>query len=146
MYCISIPDPAAFSASTCNTTSIDTQLWLFDGQGIGITYDDDDPSGCGLQSTITALACPFPPGSYLLAISSYNYDAVNAAGLLIWDNSPFNVERCPDGPGAPGPIAAWSGDSFADGEYSITLVGVEYCGAATPVEPTTWGRIKDAYR
>ncbi len=49
MYCIHIPDPTAFSATTVGGTTVDTQLWLFDPTGIGITFDDDDPGGAGLH-------------------------------------------------------------------------------------------------
>jgi len=147
MYLIEITDPACFVATTCNAaTSIDTQLWLFDENGMGVTFDDDDPTGCGLQSRITGNACPFPAGCYLLAISTYNNDALNSAGLKIWANSPFGVERCPDGPGAPGPIASWDGAGFSSGTYQIDLSCVASCGGPTPVEPTTWGRLKNIYR
>ena len=146
MYCIKIPEPAAFVATTTNaTTSIDTQLWLFDMTGVGITFNDDDPVAGGLQSRITGVFVP-GPGEYLLAISSgYTYDAVNAAGLEIWADTPYNVERAPDGPGAANPvIAGWTGTPNA-GEYQIDLTGVLFCDI-TPVEPVTWGTIKAMYR
>jgi hypothetical protein len=126
MYCIEIVDVANFWASTTNNgTSIDTQLWLFDENGIGVTFDDDDPGGAGLQSTITGVFVEYP-GCYYLAISTYDYDAMNPAGLEIWLDTPFNVERAPDGPGAPGPVASW-GASGSSGEYQIDLRGTTYC-------------------
>lgn len=144
MYCIQIPDPAAFVATTSNAfTTNDTQLWLFDMSGMGITFNDDDPTG-GLQSRITGQFLP-GPGEYLLAVSSgYTFDAVNAAGQEIWLDSPYGVERMPDGAGAPGPIAGWTGTP-SPGEYQIDLTGVLFC-EITPVESVTWGTIKAMYR
>ena len=145
MYCVRITDPAVFTATTCNGTTVDTQLWLFDPNGLGVTADDDAPnSECGLQSRITGVFVP-GPGNYLLAVSQYNWDPLDAAGALIWANSPFNVERAPDGPGAPGPVTGWGTSGFADGPYSIFMLGVEFC-PASPVQDATWGSIKGLYR
>src|ERR1043165_9303876 len=88
--------------------------------------------GGTFHSRITGAFVP-GPGDYLLAVSGYNSDPLNAAGALIWNNSPFAVERAPDGPGAPGPVASWAHDSFApDGHYQIDLSGAEYCQAPAP--------------
>jgi len=144
MYCVTIPDPAAFIATTCGGTSIDTQLWLFDVNGIGISFDDDDPGGCGLQSTLTGQFVP-QGDQYFLAISAYSRDAVDAAGAEIWADSPFAEERQPDGPGAPGPIAGWGGDGFSEGPYEIILDGTTCCGTVA-TENHTWGDIKSLYR
>lgn len=144
MYCITIVDPGAFSATTCGITTFDTQLWLFDVDGNGVTFDDDDPGGCGLQSTITGAYVP-GPGQYFLAISPYNNDALNPVGDLIWANSPFSVERAPDGPGAPGPVASWTATGFSTGDYQIALTGAACCGPVA-AEPSSWSGIKDLYR
>jgi hypothetical protein len=143
LYCIRIDNPQAFTATTCNTTVFDTQLWLFRPDGNGVSHNDDDPGGCGLQSTLTG-AFVGAAGSYLLGISGYNRDP-NGPNGLIWLNTPFNVERAPDGPGAPGPVISWGGTG-GTGTYRINLTGVSYCEAATSVEPTTWGSIKGVYR
>jgi len=126
MYYIHIDDPANFRAQTWPNSIIDTQLWLFDEDGIGITFNDDDPSGAGgLQSTITGVFVP-GPGNYYLVVSPYDWDAANPAGLDIWQDSPYNVERAPDGPGAPGPVAMWGGLGWDYGAYQIDLQGVSY--------------------
>ena len=122
MYLINIDDPGIFQAKTWPNSTIDTQLWLFDTDGMGIAFNDDDPGGAGLQSTVTGMFVP-GPGPYYLAISTYDWDALNPAGLEIWLDSPFNVERAPDGPGAPGPVASWGGSAYADGPYQIDLRG-----------------------
>src|SRR5262245_14391125 len=126
MYLISIFDPAAFSATTVNcATGGDTQLFIFDTAGVGITHDDDDPTGVGafrsrIGGTIVAAA-----GDYYLAISRYDTDPLDPAGSAIWLDMPYGVERAPDGPGAPGPIAGWAGFS-GTGAYRIDLTGACY--------------------
>jgi hypothetical protein len=144
MYCITIVDPASFSATTCGGTTADTQIFLFDLAGLGVTYDDDDPGGCGLQSTITGAFVPGPE-QYYLAVSRYNGDPVDSAGQLLWLNTPYNVERVPDGPGAANPIAGWTTVSTSTATYTIALTGVACCGPVA-VEETTWGAVKGLYR
>jgi len=117
MFCITVTDPATFSATTCGVTSFDTQLSLFDADGLGVSFDDDDPGGCGLQSTVTG-AFVTGAGTYLLAISSYDWDAAGANGD-IWNDTPYSEERAPDGPGAPGPVIGWGGTGYNSGAYSI---------------------------
>ncbi|MCC6907271.1 MAG: DVUA0089 family protein [Phycisphaerales bacterium] len=130
IYCIRILDIRSFSASTVGGTSIDTQLFLFDANGYGVTHNDDAASGGTLQSTITG-AFITSPGIYYLAISQYNADPSSISGL-IWANSPFNVERAPDGPGAGDPLNSWSSSGSTDGDYSIALVGAGFCEIPAP--------------
>ena len=129
VYCIRINNPAAFSATTVGQPGslTDTQLFLFDGNGMGVTHNDDTPAGGSLRSLITNQFLT-SPGIYYLAISGYNGDPVNPGGLLIWNNTPFAAERAPDGPGAPGPLSAWAGTS-ATGTYDILLTGAAFCHA-----------------
>ncbi|GIV07654.1 MAG: hypothetical protein KatS3mg017_0856 [Fimbriimonadales bacterium] len=43
MYVIYISDPENFSATTVNNeTNFDTQLWLFDAEGKGVVFNDDE--------------------------------------------------------------------------------------------------------
>src|SRR5688572_33207289 len=51
MYLIQIFDTTTFQASTIGGASFDTQLWLFDQDGNGVTYSDDAQGG--LQSRLT---------------------------------------------------------------------------------------------
>lgn len=123
MYQIQIVNPAVFSATTVGGAAFDTQLFLFDERGRGVTFNDDS---VGVQSTITGVNVP-APGRYYLAISGYNHDAT-ANGLFIWNNAPFAIERAPDGPGRGGTVNGWSGGS-AGGAYTITFVGAAFPGA-----------------
>ncbi len=127
MYCIRIVNPLAFSASTVGGASFDTQLFLFDANGLGVSHNDD---AGGLQSRITGQFV-LAPGIYHLAVSGYNRDPLDAAGGLIWNNSPFSTERAPDGPAAANPIAGWGG-SGGTGAYTITLTGAEFCQVPAP--------------
>jgi hypothetical protein len=129
VYVIRIDNPPGFLASTSasagGSASFDTQLFLFNVQGNGVSHNDDDPQG-GLQSQITAQFVP-SPGIYALAISKWNRDALNPANQRIWNDAPINVERPPDGPGAPGPLANWTTITpQAGGSYSISLAGATY--------------------
>lgn len=121
LYCIRIVDEANFRATTVGGTSVDTQLFLFDANGMGVTHNDD--SGSSLQSTITSQFVN-SNGIYFLAVSGYNRDPQSAGGL-IWNNSPFGVERAPDGPGAAGALASWTGTG-GNGDYTIFLTGASY--------------------
>ncbi len=123
LYLIRIDDPATFEASTCSSDP-DTQLWLFARDGNGITFDDDDPD-CGVLSTITP-ANVTVAGSYYLGVSAYDWDALDAQGREIWLDAPYDEERAPDGPGAPGPLAAWGGVAYEEGSYEISLAGVSW--------------------
>ncbi len=124
LYCIYINDFQAFRASTTGQpgTLSDTQLFLFNANGIGVTHNDDDPAG-GARSTITGTFVP-GNGIYFIGITGYNGDPSSAAGL-IWTNTPFNTERAPNGPGAAGALTGWGGTS-ATGTYDIALRGATF--------------------
>ena len=93
LYLIDIPDVAAFSASTVGGSAIDTQLWLFDFDGRGIAHCDD--ASASAQSTLTGTHLVVP-GLYYLGVSGYDCDPI-AAGQQIWNDTPYNLERAPDG-------------------------------------------------
>jgi hypothetical protein len=53
VYAIYISDPSTFSATTIGGTTLDTALWLFDEDGKGVVYNDDNPDATtGTQSRI----------------------------------------------------------------------------------------------
>lgn len=135
LYQIYIADSASFSATTVGGSTVDTQLFLFDSSGVGVSFNDDDPGGNGvLQSTLSAVFVP-SAGLYYLAITRFDRDAYSAGGL-IWNNSPYEAERIPDGPGAQGALAGWTGPTSADSFYQIFLRGTEGAPAVVP-EPST---------
>lgn len=128
-YAIHIASPSLFSATLVGGAAWDTQLWLFTPAGMGVAFNDDSAST--LQSTLSG-AFVVMPGTYVLAVSRYDYDASSPAGPM-WMDSPFGTERAPDGPGAPGPVVAWSGSApAAYAPYTITLTGATYAVIPTP--------------
>ncbi len=128
MYQIMIKDFTNFRATTVGGTSFDTQLFLFNSAGLGVTFNDD--SAASLQSTLTS-AFLSGNGVYYLAVSRYDLDAVDAGSQEIWLDTPFGTERAPDGPGAANAVAGWSAlfPPAAGGPYSITLNGASYVPA-----------------
>lgn len=122
MYCIYIANPALFGATTVGGASFDTQLFLFNAAGFGVTFNDDST---GTQSTLSGVNVP-GPGYYNIAISGYDRDAVSAGGQ-IWSDTPFGTERVADGPGAAGAINGWTGTGATNVPYSIFLRGAEFC-------------------
>lgn len=138
-YIIRIVDPLGFSATTTGGATFDTQLFLFRADNLnGVLHNDDNPAG-GLQSYMgnaypvnpgsipwnTWASGNLPVGDYVIQITPYNRDPVNLANSLIWANSPFNQQRTPDGPGAPGPVNSWTGTPTTGAAYTIFFTGVE---------------------
>ncbi len=142
MYRIRIEEPGIFTATTRDMNSIDTQLWIFDEAGLGISFNDDDPGLRGLQSTVTGLFIPHA-GDYYLAISTFDWDPNDGIHDL-WEDQPYTGERPPDGPGAPGPVAGWNGFGFYNGSYTITLTGAGFA-IVTATRRTSWSVIKSLY-
>lgn len=117
MFIITLATGGLFSATTLGTGGSleDTQLFLFNSSGHGLLANDD--SGGTFRSTLppTALAA----GNYLLAISAWDRDPVNAGGL-IFPTSPFSNVFGPTGPGGADAITGWDG-SGGSGDYAIDL-------------------------
>ena len=129
LYQIMITDADAFSASTVDRCDCDTQLFLFDADGFGVTHDDDNEvPGVGLTSLITGRFVT-GPGLYYLAVTQYNNDPATAANQLIWNNTPFRAERAPDGPGAAGALDHWQYAFGSVADYSIGLTGAGFVPA-----------------
>ncbi len=125
MYKIQICDVAGFSASTVSLdTTGDTQLWLFSEDGHGVQFNDDST---GLQSAFGAEFVT-ATGVYYIAVSQYNRDAIDDAGQLIWNNTPFAGVRAPDGPGAASIISSWDAGVTGGLNYRLNLTGTCFVG------------------
>jgi hypothetical protein len=122
MYIIEIRTPTAFRATTVGGTLLDTQLSLFKEGGRGVTFDDDS---MGLQSTLTSVNV-LVPGRYYLAVSEYDRDPLSRTGQQIWNDTPYGVERRPDGPVQTEEVDSWGGGAGVGGSYSIFLTGCAY--------------------
>ncbi len=116
-------------------TSVDTILYLFDENAIGVTANDDADDD-NFQSLINSDDVN-STGIHHLAVTSY-YNAPQAGGQDIWDTE-FLAEGVPDGPGAGNPVDSWvlSDGTGEAGNYSIFLTGARFADVAVP-EPATW--------
>ncbi len=118
MYVICITDPASFVATTVGSAGFDTQLWLFTCDGVGLVGNDDYS---GLQSRIdNTPGCITQSGTYLLAISRFNRDPVDANGSLLWSSGALSCASNTN------PIAGWTGTTSAGGTYQIQLEGAYF--------------------
>jgi hypothetical protein len=133
MFKITICDPANFSAMTVYGSNVDTRLYLFNLDGTGVVGNDDAFDGVNYyyQSFIVA-PLGLPAGDYYLAITMYNHSPVDAFGQKLWNDTPYEEIRVPDGPGAANPIAGWSGTLHESGFYSIFLTGACFVGPTGP--------------
>lgn len=120
MYLIQITDIGTFQATTVGGATADTQLWLFHADGRGVTSNDD---ATAVQSTITGAFVPYA-GLYYLAVSQYDVDP-RSAGNFLWNDTPFNVERRPDGPHRGEALDGWTGIGSGASNYTIALTGCE---------------------
>jgi subtilisin-like proprotein convertase family protein len=130
VYQIEICDPAHFTASTVGGTYLDTCLYLFDANGRGVSFNDEDPvNGDNSQSRLSSAFVP-RAGRYMLAVTAHGRTPLDTLGRPIWMAEPATTERAADGPGAAGAVASWSGNP-AGGDYRILLTGACYVGCGT---------------
>lgn len=131
VFVIRITDAVNFSAWRYASQQTDSDLWLFDANGYGITHDDSVLFG---QSLLTGAFVP-GNGLYYLGISNDGAEAGSSGGL-IWTSPLQYGERAPDGPGAAQPFTGWltTGTNYDNAGYVIHLAGAEF--AAIP-EPAT---------
>jgi hypothetical protein len=128
MYKVCLNGGGTFSATTVRGANFDTQLFLFDSQGLGV-YANDDTGG--LQSLLPAdhLLTPQAAGVYYLAITPFNWDPQSDTGPIFPTG---NVVGPTDSDGAL-PITAWSADDqLPGGGYTIVLNGTRSCVDTTP--------------
>jgi hypothetical protein len=152
VYRMCLTDGASFSASTVAAPPRDTQLFLFDADGIGV-YSNDDT---GLVVHVSRLPAnhrfsPSSGGEYYLAVSAFNNDPWSDGGEIFPDA--FTPSLYPDGvldasgPGAPEPVSSWTGaPRGASGPYSINLTGTTACDSTPPTvdlrSPANGGQVK----
>ena len=160
MYCIEILTPsfaawteAAYPPGTLGAAgaAFDSQLWLFNSAGMAIMHSDDTAlsagSGMGIAqpNPVTGpVPPPILPGIYMLAISQFDIDALNPAGLEIWADMPFAGYSGPDGPGAGAPFfGGWTGGGApggaGGGAYHIVLAGATFCTVPAPGAAALFG-------
>ncbi|MFG6100341.1 filamentous hemagglutinin N-terminal domain-containing protein [Leptothoe sp. ISB3NOV94-8A] len=112
LYRLLLPAGSSFSASTVGGTDVDTIVFLFDENGLGIIGNDD---GVGLQSTLPAQEVT-ASGEFYLGLSSFNNRPISAGG----DIFSLNDFR-PTGPGSVLPLAGYTDNGQESGAYTIFL-------------------------
>jgi len=132
MYAIFLPNPAAFTATTVGGTGFDTQLWLFDSQGRGVAFNDDSGGSQSRIDNSTGCLTGRSAGVYYLAISRYNRDAFGCRGNPIWNDTPRNTIRCPDGADRTTRVNSWRGSTSTGGIYTITLTNAQGANRGDP--------------
>ncbi|MEM8834334.1 MAG: hypothetical protein AAGD00_00805 [Planctomycetota bacterium] len=170
-YIITIKDGANFSASTDNTiagdSDFDTRLWLFDLAGNAVLGNDDSTAGAANFSFQSFLASPavfaaqpgggtvdpsatgvtIAPGDYILAISGFSQEALDA-------NLDRTIDLAVDFDALHGPNAAstgvldsWEDTGFEDtGSYTIALTGASFVPAPGAVAMLGLGGLAAARR
>ncbi len=131
LFQIYLTGEETFSASTVNPeTTLNTQLFLFDADGLGV-YANDTQAGCNcLQATLPAgnVLTPKEPGIYYLGISTFGDNAVSSEGEIFPSGFEVGFEaiRAPNGDGGLLPLSGWIGGlGLFEGSYRINLTGVE---------------------
>ncbi len=137
LYRVCLSDGGSFSASTVGATTLDTQMFLFDGQGYGVYANDDWGSSRGSLLPAHHRFSPRSGGVYFLGISSYNRDPQSSQGEIFQDN--FSGLSFPDGIvyangfGAAETLSGWNGRApGGPGLYRITLTGTTSCDTTSP--------------
>jgi hypothetical protein len=131
VYLIRILGPTMFQAHTDSagggSADFDTQLWLFDANGLGLLGNDDAAAGV-MQSQLLASSNDgtgvtlTTPGCYYLAISGFNNDPVSSGGAIFSQASATEISG-PDGPGGAQPLSGWTG-AGAVGNYAIQFITI----------------------
>ena len=129
LYQLFIPDPSKFSASTDNfpsTDLLDTWLYLFDENGMGIAASASSVGG-SFHASISEGSVLAPPGQYYLAVTRLDSAPQSATGPIFPDLvfASTNGEVVgPTGTGGNNPLASWTSLQFLDFEnYQIDLTG-----------------------
>lgn len=139
LYKLFIPDSSKFSASTNNfpaTELLDTWLYLFDENGLGIAASASTAGGF-FNASISEGSIVAPAGQYYLAVTRLESVPESVSGFIFPDlvlGSTDGEVLGPTGPGGNDPLASWSAAPLLDFEnYRIDLTGA----VSSVPEPTS---------
>lgn len=134
MFLISIPVPSIFSARTVpfGFADIDTELFLFSVNGLGLLNNDNEfgppiffsrilPNATDGSFNLTA------PGNYVIGVAGAG-NVPTSTGLAIFNKSNSLEISGPDGPGGGGVHDGWVPNDVT-GRYVIELTGAAYVPA-----------------
>ncbi|MEM1367200.1 MAG: filamentous hemagglutinin N-terminal domain-containing protein [Cyanobacteria bacterium P01_H01_bin.15] len=115
LYQLNLQAGSTFSANTFDSPPTDTSLFLFDGNGIGITGNDDS-NGLILSSLPTQEITE--TGTYFLGVASFSNEPQGVDGdIFIREQGNF----FPGGPGADSPLTVWNNDGRRSGAYNLNI-------------------------
>ena len=144
IFKLRIVDLANFSATTVNlTTSMDTQLYIFDSAGNALV-GNDDATGSSFQSTIpTGSLSSVSLGSdvFYLAVSLSGNNPINSSSQLLFATYGANttVLLTPAASVSPTTLDSFDGGTYfaESGAYAINLTGAAGIVSAVPEVSTT---------
>ncbi|NNE35453.1 MAG: T9SS type A sorting domain-containing protein, partial [Rhodothermales bacterium] len=133
LYKINIVSADSFAATTEINfgTHLDTELWLFDSNGLGVYFNDDSPNRATDMSLLPRPQGglgPQAPGVYYLGVGVYELNALDEDGAEIFEN-PRNFNSVWDRLNAPlsnKPLASWrvfGTGGNPPGTYRVTMTG-----------------------
>ncbi|MGK7902728.1 MAG: filamentous hemagglutinin N-terminal domain-containing protein [Hormoscilla sp.] len=126
LYQVYLTGEGTFSATTVDGTSVPTQLFLFNINGMGVYGNDNAPDCDCNQSTLVAenALTPTAPGIYYLGITGRFVNPISIQGEIF--SLDGNEVSGPTGQGGGSPLSGWDGNGgLANlGKYSIALTGV----------------------
>ncbi len=136
IFKLQIVDPLHFSATTVNaTTSMDTQLYLFDSTGHAVV-GNDDASFFTLQSSIAAGSLALTSDVYYLAVSLSGNNPINSSSQLLFTPYTANttVVLTPSASTSLTTLSGFDGGTYfsESGSYAINLTGVASIASAVP--------------
>ncbi|NES82734.1 MAG: hypothetical protein F6K10_15745, partial [Moorea sp. SIO2B7] len=109
-----------FSADTLGSSLFDTQLFLFDSDGLGVIANDD--GGFPFPDVFrSGFSINLSQGLYYLGITEFNSDPFSSGGTIFAGG--FGSDQTPTGPGGALPLNGWSAASTSGGSYQINISG-----------------------
>lgn len=133
LYQIYLPS-GIFTASTVGGTNLNTQLFLFDSNGIGVIANDD--AFPDFQSQISQPIST--AGNYYLGVSLIGFNPQSASGPIFAIDTTTNGVQDPSIPGSgfSSSLNGWSSD-FSPGQegYTITVSGAQFVGGNAAAVP-----------
>jgi filamentous hemagglutinin family protein len=117
LYRIYLRGGTTITPSTVGGTGIDTRLFLFDAEGLGISANEDSQGT--FQSTLPEVT---QSGIYYLAIANFANAPLSAQGEIFAFN-PNTAQFEGLGIGGNSPLNNWDNNSFfGSGPYNLTLI------------------------
>jgi hypothetical protein len=136
VYKIRVTDYAHFSAIVTAPEGGNSKLALFDADGMGVVYNDDQSDFSSLSAIDYATSRrPVANGLFYLGICSqekYFGTLVGVEAVSIWSPDTPTAQQLPDGPGKDHPFTGFGGYGGSLANYNIVLTGAGFADSGTP--------------